>query len=93
MPRKTKRVQRPKAGDEVLVEWADIYEQPTEDMAQANVKRFRSLTYFVGWKGRGKMRHLVTTNCYDIDTGEAYGCCSYPAGCVLSVTKIDRTNK
>ena len=84
-----KRKPTPKAGDSVLVTWTDIYEQPTADAAaDAKLKTFRSLAYFIRWQGTGKARQLVTTNCFDIETHESYGCCSYPAGCVLSVEVI-----
>ena len=83
------RKRPPKLGDAVLVEWVDIYEQCHDDPARAQIKRFRTLTYFLGWRGKGKAnRQLVCTSTIDCDTGEYYGCCSYPAGCVLSVTVL-----
>ena len=94
MPRKKKaRRPVPKAGDQVLVEWLDILENPTGAAKESRPARLCSLAYFVAWRGKGKERQLVTTNCFDLDTGESYGCCSYPAGCVVSVTVIERGNK
>ena len=94
MPRKTnKRRPIPKSGDQILVEWLDILDNPTGAAKESRPARLRSLAYFVAWRGRGKERQLVTTNCYDMDTGESFGCCSYPAGCVMSVKVIERGDK
>ena len=84
-----KQTTSPKAGDRIIVEWHDILENQTGSAADAKPARLRSLAYFVAWRGRGKHRQLVTTNCYEMDTGESYGCCSYPAGCVLSVELLE----
>lgn len=86
MARKKKK--NPKAGDMVLVEWQDIYENPTGSTASAKPARLISLAYFVEWRGRGQQRQLITTNCFDLDTNEPFGCCSYPAGVVISITLV-----
>lgn len=84
----TRKRKHPQPGDKIIVEWVDIYEQTHEDPARAKLARFRTLAYFVRWQGRGKQRQLVTTTTFDTVTGESYGCCSYPAGCVVDVEVI-----
>lgn len=81
--------QKPKAKDRVVVTWVDIYDQGHEDPARSQLKKFSTVCYFVGWRGRGReTRQLVTSSTIDCETGEFYGCCSYPAGTVLSVEVV-----
>ena len=87
MPRGKKR--KPQLRDRIVVTWVDIYERAHDDPARSQLKKFTTLCYFVGWKGRGKSaRQLVTSTTVDCDTGEFYGCCSYPAGTVISVEVV-----
>jgi len=77
-----------KRGMLVVVRWHDIYEQPCAE-ENSKIKTFDTVAYFCCWEGRGKDRVLTTTNTRDIEDGTAYGCCSYPAGCVVSIKPIE----
>jgi len=85
MPRKKKKLAR---GDVIKVKWLDIYDQTHEDPRAAKLKEFETLCYFIAWRGTGRRRQLVTSTTIDDDDDTFYGCCSFPAGCVLGIETL-----
>ena len=82
----------PQEGDEVWVTWVDIQEKTTAALSEIEPDFRRTKETFIGWRtaqhGKLSTEYLLCARGDEsLVTGDSYGGCAYPKGCILSITK------
>lgn len=88
----------PQPGDVVVIQWADINEETLHKPEDVKPDLRSTKEIFLGWRtavlGKHTVEYLLCARGDEsLVTGDQYGGCAYPKGCVLSITKYKSRSK